>query len=141
MDEIAAEFMARFEAQGLTGKSFSLNQITRLERHLGVRMPVAYRAYLLIAGQQAPPSLIGSDCHGDYLYQLREWAKELLVECGRPFELSAQAVVFFMHQGYQFLYFSADGEDEDPSVFYYFEGWSAPEQRYEKFSEWVAGVA
>jgi hypothetical protein len=141
MEQVIARYVGRFESLGLTGKPFGVKQIEGLERHLGVSLPAAYRAYLPIAGQEAPPSLIGSDCHGSYLFQLREWADGLLAECGKPFELPAGAVVFSMHQGYQFLYFVADGITDDPAEFYYFEGWSAPEQRYNRFSEWVAASA
>jgi hypothetical protein len=136
-----AEFVRRYHAFGLSGSPFTLDQVADLERHLGLPLPAAFQAYLLIAGAEPPPDLVGSDCHGDWLYQLRQGAEELLVECGRPFELPTDAVVFFMHQGYQFLYFRADGQDDDPPVFYFIEGMAAPhapERPFGRFTDWVA---
>jgi hypothetical protein len=140
MDETVAEYVSRFRLLGLTGSPFRPEQVASLERHLGLLLPAAYKAYLLIAGEYPPPALVGSDCHGGYLYQLRDGAKELLRECGNPFELPADAVVFMMHQGYQFMYFCADSFGDDPPVFYFIEGMTreyAPEQRLERFSAWV----
>jgi hypothetical protein len=62
----------------------------------------------------------------------------LLEESGRPFALPPDAVVFAMHQGYQFCYFHAEGITDDPAVFYYFEGWPAARQPNDRFSDWVA---
>lgn len=132
------EFLNRYRSLGLAGSPQTPEQVAALERHLGLPLPAAYRAYLLVAGADPPPELVGSDCHGDYLYQLREWADELLEESGRPFALPTDAVVFLMHQGYQFFYFRADGIAADPVVFYYFENWPAPQQRHDRFSDWVA---
>jgi hypothetical protein len=141
MDETVADFVNRYRSLGLTGSPFDCQRLDALEKHHGLRLPPAYRAYLLIAGSGPPPELVGSDCHGDYLFKLREWGQELLKESGNPFELPTDAVVFLMHQGYQFFYFHADGLAEDPAVFYYFENWPAAERKYERFSDWVAVVA
>ena len=51
------------------------------------------------------------------------------------------ALVFFMHQGYQFFFIrTADGID-DPKVFYYFEGRTSFETSDDRFSDWVADIA
>ena len=139
-----AEFVARYRALGLGGSPLTPDEVAALERHLGLPLPAAYRAYLRIAGAEPPPELVGSDCHGDYLYLLRAGAEGLLRECGRPFDLPADAVVFLMHQGYQFFFFRADGCTADPPVFYFIEGMTtpaAPERRFERFSDWVACVS
>jgi hypothetical protein len=57
----------------------------------------------------------------------------LLKEDGAPFSLPMEAFVFFMHQGYQFMFFLADGA-EDPEVWYYHEGDGVPALRYPSFS-------
>jgi hypothetical protein len=101
-------------------------------------LPESYRAYLLLAGEYPPTSLVGSDCHGDRLFELRAGAETLLHECGDPFQLPKQAVVFWMHQGYQFAYFECDGKSADPAVWYYYENKPAPTLWYPRFSEWVA---
>jgi hypothetical protein len=55
------------------------------------------------------------------LFKLREGAEELLEKDDSPFVLPEKAFVFWMHQGYQFAFFVADGDD-DPMVYYYMEG-------------------
>jgi len=130
-------FIERYKALGLKGSPWTARQVKALEQHLGFLLPSSYQAYLMIAGDSPPPALTGSDCHADYLFDLREWGEELLGECGNPFKLPDHAVVFLMHQGYQFLYFDADGINEDPPVFFYFENWTAAEKRYDCFSDWV----
>jgi len=134
------DFIGHYRNLGLSGSALWASEVAALERHLGLILPAAYRAYLLVAGAYPPPNLVGSDCHNDYLYKLREWADILLGECGHPFALPADSVVFLMHQGYQFFYFRADGGTDDPAVWYYYENWSAPEQRYNRFSDWVAEI-
>jgi hypothetical protein len=141
MNETVAQFLTRFRSQGLTGEPCSPEDVAAQERHLGLPLPAAYQAYLLIAGCYPPPALVGSDCTLGYLFHLREWAAELLQECGTAFELPTDAVVFLVHQGYQFLYFRADGSTEDPAVFYYRERRPEPVPHAARFSDWVADVA
>lgn len=135
-----SHFVDRYSALGLMGGGMPDVEIERLEQHLGLPIPRTYRAYLAIAGSSPPPELIGSDCHGNYLYDLREGAIELLKESGEPFSLPDNAVVFLMHQGYQFFFFHADGITDDPPVYYYFENRPSVERPYERFSDWVAAI-
>jgi hypothetical protein len=58
MDDLLRTFVARFRSLGLVGLPFSPEQVAALERHLGLRLPAAYRAYLLIAGASPPPALV-----------------------------------------------------------------------------------
>lgn len=140
MDTVVENYISQYRNLRLTGSPLLSSQVAALERHLGLLLPAAYRAYLQLAGAYPPPTLVGSDCHGDYLYKLREWASILLEACGSPFELPIDAVVFLMHQGYQFFYFRVDGGTDDPAVWYYYENWPAPEQRYDRFSDWVTAI-
>lgn len=133
-------FYTRYRDMGLTGVPWDESDIALLEEHLGLPIPVAYRAYLLIAGGSYPPALVGSDCSGDYVYKLREWAIILLRENDNPFRLPDDAIVFFMHQGYQFCYFHADGITDDPPVYYYLEGDTESDAQrmiHERFTDWV----
>src|SRR5262245_43287578 len=141
MTSAYASFVDRYRALGLTGGPMDPASIDRLEKHLGLPIPAAYRAYLAIAGAAPPPELVGSDCHDHYLFKLHDWAIELLKESGEPFRLPDDAIVFLMHQGYQFFYLHADGVSDDPPVYYYFENRSAYERPYERFSDWVAVIA
>ncbi|MBN2294814.1 MAG: SMI1/KNR4 family protein [Pirellulales bacterium] len=133
-------FINRYRRLGLSGVPMDSSSINRLEEHLGLPIPAAYRAYLNIAGAEPPPKLVGSDCHDHYLFNLHEWANELLKESGDPFRLPDDAIVFLMHQGYQFFYFRADGVNDDPAVYYYFEDRPACENPYDRFSDWVAAI-
>jgi hypothetical protein len=137
VEGVVAEFAARYRSVGFVGSPLVPGEVTALERHLGLSLPAAYRAHLLLSGAAPPPVLVGADCYGHYLYKLRGWADELLAECGRPFALPADAVVFLMDQGYQFLYFQAGDGADDPPVWYFTEGMTAPEKRFDRFSAWV----
>jgi hypothetical protein len=90
---------------------------------------------------ERPPKLAASDYHGPHLYRRRGWADELLAECGHPFQLPTDAVVFWTHQGYQFLYFRPDGCTENPPMFHFMEGMTAQKRQFERFSWWVAVAA
>lgn len=141
MNSPPSSFIGRYRDLGLAGGPMDSASIERLEEHLGLPIPAAYRDYLAIAGASPPPKLVGSDCHADYLFKLHDWAIELLNESGDPFSLPDDAIVFLMHQGYQFFYVHADGDADDPPVYYYFENRSQVERPYERFSDWVAAIA
>ncbi len=141
MADAPSQFVERYRTLGLTGGPMTRVEIDRLEIHLGLPIPGAYRAYLGIAGTSPPLELVGSDCHGQYLFEMRQGAIELLQEMGDPFTLPDDAIVFLMHQGYQFFYFHADGTNEDPPVYYCFEDRNTVERPYEHFSDWVAAIA
>lgn len=113
--------------------------IAELESKFGVRFPTPYRRFLSRFGRDdnASSSLRGSDYYVPVLFDLRSGAEELLMECGSPFALHPQDFVFLMHQGYQFFYFRADGTSDDPPVFYYFEGWKQPVQKFNAISDWL----
>ena len=140
MGDPVAGFIELYRSLVLTGVPLDPAKVDMLERHLALPLPAAYRGYLLVAGASPPARLIGSDCHGDYLFELREWAEELLRGCGQPFEMPTDAVVFLMHQGYQFFYFKADDLSNDPPVWYYYENRPAPERWQQRFSEWVSDM-
>lgn len=68
---------------------------------------------------------------------LRKIATELLVEAQNDFALPLDAFVFFMHQGYQFMYFRTEVEECDPPVYNYIEGDTAPKRSYESFTDFL----
>lgn len=139
MSDTVAEYVSRFRGLGLDSGAATVDEVAELERSAGL-LPASYKAYLLVAGREPPSAWVGSDCTLRHLPGLREGAEELLRENGQP-ALPARAFVFLMHQGYQFFYFDADGENDDPPVFYYFEGERAVVRRFERFSELVATCA
>jgi SMI1 / KNR4 family (SUKH-1) len=114
-------------------------QIGEIEARLGVQLPNSYRRFLSRFGRDtdACAALRGSDCCFSRLLDLRTWADQLLRESSAPFALHSQDFVFLMHQGYQFYFFRADGLSDDPPVFYFFEGWKQPEQKFSTITDWL----
>ena len=98
----------------------SEHEAQRLERYLGVRLPQAYKEYLLWIGHGAGRFMRGTDCFYEDVFHLRTWAEQLLKEDDFPQQLPEDAVVFSMHQGYQFSFFRTS-EGDDPPVYYYLE--------------------
>ena len=134
------EYLERFRSLGLKGSPCSADEVERLQNESGVKLPAAYKAYLLIAGQAPPSAWVGSDCACRHLPSLRTAAERILRESGRP-PLPTEAFVFLMHQGYQFFYFVADGRSDDPAIFYYLEGEPTVVRKFDRFSDLVAVVA
>jgi hypothetical protein len=96
----------------------SEREVQSLERHLGLTLPPAYKEYLLWIGHGAGRLLRGTDCFYADIFDLRTWAEQLLNEDGFPQKLPEDAIVFSMHQGYQFSFFRTS-EGDDPPVYYY----------------------
>jgi hypothetical protein len=117
MSDAVAAFLERYRELGLDGSPNAPGDVAQLEKEAGVPLPAAYKAYLLIAGQQPSTAWVGSDCTIQHLPKLSGWAEHLLSVNHQP-ALPKQAFVFIMHQGYQFKYFIADGRSDDPPVSY-----------------------
>ena len=101
-------------------------------------MPRLYQRFLQVMGRGAGDLLVGSDVYFPKVLGLRQSAAELLAACGHPFDLPETAVVFLMHQGYQFMYFES-AESEDPPVMRFMEGWRSPRQEYPRFTDFLDG--
>ena len=112
-------------------------QISQLEEQYGVHLPLEYRRFLKGEHAGVYSKLFGSDFDMKYLPELRQWAKEILEECGKPFELQPNNFVFLMHQGYFFSYFSCTNHNDNPPVYCYLEGKPGPELEAEKFTDWI----
>jgi hypothetical protein len=88
-----------------------------VERDQGVALPGAYRRFLEVMGRDGGGLWTGTEvCYPEVL-GLREAAVELLEEDHSAFALPSTAVVFMMHQGYQFMFL--DGAD--PRVYWWTE--------------------
>ena len=135
------QFLKRYSSLGFSGVPCTTAEVDDLQRQFGVRLPAAYRAFLLLMGREPDESFVGSDCAYRHVKGLRTGAEELLVQSGPPFALSSQDFVFFMHQGYQFLYFPCDDASDDPPVYHYMEYEPAAKKVYERFSDWMAVCA
>lgn len=95
-------------------------EVTDLEKKFDVIFPAVYKVFLLSMGRGAGEYMLGSSCFYEDLFNLHEWAREIMAENDLP-ELPSKAFVFWMHQGYMFTYFIANG-DPNPKVYFYTEG-------------------
>ncbi|HEX8033642.1 MAG TPA: SMI1/KNR4 family protein [Ktedonobacterales bacterium] len=115
---------ARLAALGFVSPAEMLpcseREVEILERHLGVTLPQAYKEYLLWIGHGAGRFERGTDCFYADVFDNRDGAEQLLSEDNFPQKLPEDAVVFSMHQGYQFSFFRTS-EGDDPPVYYYLE--------------------
>lgn len=112
-------------------------EIAELESHFGLSLPPVYREFLLQAGRSAGMFYRGSALFYPGLKDLQKFATELLVEAKNDFALPLDAFVFFMHQGYQFMYFRTEGGEFDPPVYNYIEGDTAPKRAYQSFTDFL----
>jgi hypothetical protein len=115
------------------------DEVNRLEQQLKISLPAAYQEFLLWMGHGAGQFLRGSDCFYKHLPYLRDWAIELLQENNFPEPLPEDAFVFFMHQGYQFSFFSLS-EGDDPPIYSYCEGKNLISftKSHNKFSQFIS---
>jgi hypothetical protein len=112
-----------------------MDVLEELEHKYDITLPSKYKEWYQSGGQKSE-SLIGTDVDVPRLYELQEWAKELLEEDQSNFLLPKNSFVFAMHQGYQFMYFICN-ESSDPEVWYYFEGDKEPKVKWKSFSDFI----
>ncbi|HEY0604723.1 MAG TPA: SMI1/KNR4 family protein [Herpetosiphonaceae bacterium] len=95
--------------------------IRQLEAQLGLKIPQAYREFLLTMGLGAGGLLDGTHCWYPNLIDLQAWGIELLEENNVSDLLPEDAFVFWMHQGYMMAFFRVS-EGDDPPVYFFGEG-------------------
>ena len=127
----------RFDSSQMSG--CTAQQLHEIEEALAVPLPGAYRAFLGLVGVSAGTFHAGASFLFPEILTLRADAEKLLGECGAPFELSPQAIVFMVHEGNQFLFMIPDGT-KDPAVHYYVEGDIAAQPLFSSFSDWFSAV-
>ncbi|REK37785.1 MAG: SMI1/KNR4 family protein [Planctomycetota bacterium] len=110
----------------------SEEEIREIRQRLG-HLPAAYVAFLRRMGRGAGEWFLGSDVFYPTCLELNAWAAETLAEESNPPQLPEDAVVFGMHQGYQF-HFMVSSEGDDPPVYYYHEGGEGFERVADSFS-------
>jgi len=96
-------------------------EVKELENELGLKLPIAYREFLLWGGNGAGSFMQGSDFRYESLFAIQQIAKEMLEEDNSPDRLPADAFIFWMHGGYMFSFFRAS-EGDNPPVHHYCEG-------------------
>ena len=115
-----------------------MSSLKELEGKYKITLPDSYKEWHQNGGQNKD-SLIGTDVDFPRLSEIQDWAKELLTEDQSSFTLPDKAFVFLMHQGYQFMYFICNGNN-DPQIWYYHEGDMEPKVKWETFSEYVSST-
>ncbi len=114
-------------------------EIDKLEIGTGVPLPGKYKEALAVFGRSAGRFLVGSEFFIDgpsTLSSRCHQAKALLTRWEAGFPLPPNAVAFFVHQGYQFLFFVA-GTGDDPPVYFCEEGRVQPEMLWATFSDFM----
>lgn len=102
----------------------TMEEVRNLEQKVRLKLPLAYKEFLLWSGHGLGNFEIGSDFYYDELVEMQEIAPEILKAnpvVNRPEfpqKLPDDAFVFWMHQGYQFTFFRTS-EGDNPPVHYY----------------------
>lgn len=96
-------------------------EIAEVKEQWSQKLPLAYLEFLQTMGKEAGRLFVGSEIFYPECLELRESAVELLSEFDKEDVLPDDAIVFSMHQGYQFLFFKSS-EGDDPPVYHYSEG-------------------
>lgn len=118
-------------------RGFAEEEIHRAEQLSGLRFPAVYRDFLRTCGKSAGRFFKGSHVAAETperLLEFRDWAEDLLKESSGGLALSSSQFVFLVHQGYEFTFFVADGDD-DPAVFEFIEG----DRRFSQVSARLSG--
>lgn len=141
MSEPIAETVAKIHASGLCPadrmEGCSKELVAGLEQGIRRKLPAAYAQFLMALGKRAGGFLEGSTFAFRDVTIINEQARVLADESGVA--MPDLAFAFFMHQGYQFLYFLLD-EGDDPLVHHYMEMEPAPTSTGLTFSAWFAGA-
>nr|OEJ76198.1 hypothetical protein BH720_05915 [Desertifilum tharense IPPAS B-1220] len=113
-------------------------EIFSLETDLNINLPKAYKEFLLWGGHEAGGLLEGSDCFFKHILNIQKWAIDLLNENDFPESLPKDAFVFYMHQGYEFMFFKIS-EGDDPPIYIYNElnNQSLFSKAYLKYSDFL----
>ena len=107
----------------------SLKLLKNYEAEKNISFPNIYIDFFTKYRKKIPQNLVGTDIFNG-TEDLNLWAKELLNDDNTENFLEEDDFVFMMHQGYMFWYFKTN-EDENPTVYSYFEGDLKPTKRGE----------
>ncbi len=117
-------------------QGLSKSEIDQLELYAMSPLPEIYKEFLTTMGRRAGAFFQGTDIFFESIINNRVAAVELLEEDRSDFKLSQNDFIFASHQGYQFMYFHLN-ENDDPPIFYYDEGEKYPYQKWDKFSDFI----
>jgi hypothetical protein len=104
----------------------SEEDIAALESRIGLRLPEAYRQYLLWMGRDFNGIFRGSNWFIFDLESNREVLSGLLEEVGSQYPMATSHIVFFTHQGYMAAWFDTAGSQADPECWFVNDGMHDP---------------
>ena len=114
-------YIEKLKHKGYKIKGINESQIEKIENYYKVRLPIDYKQFLRNLGADGGGFMIGSDCFYDTIFNLREYAEELLKDDNSNFILEKNHFVFHVHQGYIFMFIDLTFEENSP-VYGYCEG-------------------
>ncbi len=123
-------YLAEHPILNLSGHFYPCTEeeITELEKQVGLKLPKAYREFLLWSGNGLGSFEIGSVFfYKDELVEIQEIAREimdaddLVGKPASPDKLPDDAYIFWMHEGYMFTFFRTS-EGDNPPVHFFREG-------------------
>lgn len=142
MSKSFSELRARAIACGVTSaynvRGCSNEQIEEIERQAGVPLPKAYKEFLFVMGRGAGRLMSDVDVYYDGMLELNKRAAWILDnwEEGK-LQLPADAFVFSMRQGEQFMFFHTNTGVADPPIYYYMEGAGRFEKKFDSLPDFI----
>lgn len=114
------DFLTTLEKNSYPMKPCSKDDISKLVKLSPIQtLPKVYLDFMNKAGNGIE-FLVGTDYSMKYIFDLKEWAIELLEENNFIKKLTDNQFIFMMHQGYMFWFFNLNDGD-DPTVYCYNE--------------------
>lgn len=114
------DFLTSLEKDSYPMKPCSKDDISKLINISPSRtLPQTYLDFMNKAGNGIE-FLVGTNYSMNYIFDLKEWAIELLEENNFIKKLTDNQFIFMMHQGYMFWFFNLN-EGDDPAVYSYNE--------------------
>jgi hypothetical protein len=142
IDAITQQYVKHLSEAGITGDPCDEWEIRDLEQQLGVALPPAFKAFLLLAGKRFDP-FVGSQYvlgHDGGALQInpaevQQRARNIFRRDGQ--KPPSNSFMFFAHHGTAARYYLLDGGD-DPAVYEYVEHEPPPKQVASSFSAFLA---
>jgi hypothetical protein len=118
----------------------SQQEIMAVADSVGKSLPKSYVSFLSRMGRGAGRLYRGSHHFYPSILGLNHDAEVLVAEDKSGINLPSDAIVFSMHQGYQFLFMRAS-EGDDPPVYYYCEQSGAFKRTDDSFTAYLKSIA
>lgn len=140
ISSVADILVRRGVATENTVRGCTAAEIEQIAADAGHPLPAAYRGFLATLGRGAGRFYVGTDIFYPSVLGLTDAARNLVGEDEAGLRLPEDAIVFIMHQGYQFMFIRAT-EGDDPPVYYYMEQSGVFERKADKLTDFLCDVA